>query len=274
MKNLNLIFLFFLLIIFFIGLYLYTFNLFFKNTCSQESFDETNESSSSECPNLLINKGHVILLYNTKQPEEEGKNPIPFKNLDEYIIYLETQRKNGINCPVLYLQQENDAQGKDVFRIRPSPFDQQGGNPPIQLTRSEMNHRDLQKGNPPNILMNSSGINSDLTNPVPIIDANRLNPPYNANNYAGFDPMNQYVGIYTNLDAIHDSTRVSNVSDNPMDANWGGILYTENSVQSGKYEENNIVKPTYFNTTNTISYSNLIPNPSGIGAPANYVETI
>lgn len=273
MKNINLklLFLLFLLIIFFTGLYLYTFNLFFKSTCSLESFDQTSESSSEECPNLLINKGHVILLYNTSKPEEDGKNPIPFKNLDEYIQYLETQRKNGINCPVLYLQQENDVQGKDVYRIRPSPFDQQGGNPSIDLTRSQFNHQDIQKGIPPNILLNSSGIMNDPNNPVKIIDASRENPPYNENNYAGIDPLNQYVGVYTNLDKIHDSTRVSNTSDNPMDDNWGGVIYTENSIQSGKYEENNIVKPTYFNTTNTVSYSNMINNPSGIGAPANYM---
>jgi hypothetical protein len=267
MKNLNKIFLLFLLIIFLIGLYLYTFDLFFKKSCSRESFDPTSENK--DCPNLLINKGHVILLYNTSQPEEDGKNPIPFKNLDEYIHYLETQRKNGINCPVLYLQQENDAQGKDVYRIRPSPFDQQGGNPPIQLTRSQFNHQDIQKGPPPTIVTNNPFIN-DPNKPIPVIDASRENPPYNTNNYAGFDPTNQYVGVYTNIDAIHDSTRVSQLSDNPMDENWAGVLYTENSVQSGKYDDNNVVKPTYFNTTNTVSYSNIVPNPTGLGAPDNY----
>lgn len=272
MKNLKLIFLLFLLIIFLTGLYLYTFNLFFKKSCLRESFtNEKNENDQNECPNLLINRGHVILLYNTKIPEADGKNPIPFKNLDEYINYLESQRKMGLNCPVLYLQQENDAQGKDVFRIRPSPFDQQGGSPPIQLTRSQFNSQDKQTGSPPNLLMNN-GVTNNPNKPVNVIDASRLNPPYNSNNYSGFDPTNQYVGIYTNLDAIHDSTERTNVSDNPMDGNWGGILYTENSVQSGKYDENNVSRPTYFNTVNTVSYPNLIRNPSGLGAPANYAH--
>ena len=273
MKNLNILFLLFLIIIFFIGLYLYTFDLFFKNTCSHESFtNESKENESNDCPNLLINKGNVILLYNTKKPEENGINPISFNNLDEYIKYLESQRNTGNNCPVLYLQKENDTQGKDVYRIRPSPFDQQGGNPPLQLTRSQFNHQDKQKGPPPNILMNDN-ITNDPNKPVNIIDASRENPPYNSNNYAGFDPTNHYVGVYTKLDAIHDSTLLNNISDNPMDKNWGGVLFTENSIQSGKYEENSVSSPNYSSTTNTVSYPHVIPHPAGIGIPQNYIET-
>ena len=268
MKPLNKIFLLFLLIVFLTGLYLYVFDSFLKKGCHKESFTEEIEGNQEDCPNLLINKGNVILLYNSKLPEEEGKNPIRFKNLDEYIQYLEGQRSFGKNCPVLYLQQENDTQGKDVYRIRPSPFDQQGGTPPIQLTRSEYNHQDKQKGPPPNILMKNN-VTNDVNNPVKYVDASRENPPYNSNNYAGFDPTNQFIGIYTNIDKVHDSTRFSNISDNPMDKNWGGILYTENSIESGKYEENNVSRPTYFNTVNTASYPH-IKHPAGLNDPPNY----
>jgi len=80
------------------------------------------------CPNLLVQKGNALLLYNTNKPEDEN-NPISFFNLDEYINYLEIQKSKGNSCPVLYLQQENNAQGNDVYRMRPSPFDKQGGLP-------------------------------------------------------------------------------------------------------------------------------------------------
>jgi hypothetical protein len=56
----------------------------------------------------------------------DGINPIQFGSLDDYIRYLEVQRKSGIHCPVLYLQQESNDQGQDVYRMRPSPFDLQG----------------------------------------------------------------------------------------------------------------------------------------------------
>ena len=32
------------------------------------------------------------------------------------------------------------------------------------------------------------------------MDANRDDPPYNQNNYAGIDPQDQYVGVRTPLD--------------------------------------------------------------------------
>jgi len=77
--------------------------------------------------------------------------------------------------------------------------------------------------------------------PVPIQDASRENTSYNTNMYAGFDPTSQYVGVYTNIDEIHASTSYSELSENPMDSNWGGVYYTKDAVDSGKYKENEVV---------------------------------
>jgi len=162
--------------------------------------------SSETCPDLLISTSNGIVLVNTRQQKEL----IRFSNLDEYIQYVEVQRENGIHCPVLFLQQENDTQGKDVYRIRPSPFSMDGGVPTVQ----------------------------------PVIDASRENPPYNQDMYAGFDPQGQSIGKYTTLDKIHDSTKKTSLSDNPMDTNWGGVTFSQESVLSGKYADNEVGKPT------------------------------
>jgi cytoskeletal protein RodZ len=76
---------------------------------------------------------------------------------------------------------------------------------------------------------------------IEVQDASRDSKIYNTNMYAGFDPTSQYVGVYTNLDQIHQSTSFSELSENPMDANWGGVLYTKEAVDSGKYDENLVV---------------------------------
>jgi hypothetical protein len=207
MKKVKAFFLFFLIVTFLLGIYF----IFSQN------LNETFSTNVSSCPNLLIQKGNVLMLYNTNQPMEEGKNPIPFFNLDEYINYLEIERSRGNNCPVLYLQQENNAQGQDVYRMRPSPFDLQGGLPTMVPQTS-----------------------------AKIVDANRANPPYNANNYAGFDPNGLDVGQYTELDQIHDSTKQRKISDNPMDPNWAGVIYTQQMVDSGKYDENEVSRPILF----------------------------
>ena len=198
---------------------------------NSSSMEQTTGPTSS-CPNLLIRKGNGLLLYNTKAPIVDGVNPLPFFNLDEYINYLEIQRNQGNTCPVLYLQQENNAQGHDVLRVRPSPFDLQGGLQP-------MNQIDQNKP------------------VVTVVDASRENSPYNANSYAGFDPLNQYIGVYTNLDQIHNSTKQNKISDNLMDPNWAGVIYTQQMIDSGKYADNNITRPVYGGPPNTSFYPGL-----------------
>jgi cellulose synthase/poly-beta-1,6-N-acetylglucosamine synthase-like glycosyltransferase len=78
------------------------------------------------------------------------------------------------------------------------------------------------------------------------VDAAKENPPYNSNQYNSFDPYGQNVGVYTEVDKIHDSTSMNKISDNPMDKNWAGITYTQQMVDSGKYVGNNIDKPILF----------------------------
>jgi len=192
-----------------------------------------NMDNMPSCPDLLIQKGTVLALYNTQQPIVEGQNPVQFSSLDDYIRYLEIQRKTGINCPVLYLQQESNTQGEDVYRMRPSPFDLQGGLPTLPQ---------------PSV--------------VEINDANRLNPPYNKDNYPGFDPQGQYVGIYTNIDKMHDSTEQETISDNPMDSNWGGIQYTNQTVEGGKYADRQVTKPLLY-TPKTAFYPSVVDNQRG-----------
>jgi hypothetical protein len=188
--------------------------------------DPTAKSSDENCPDLLIKSGNAILLYNTKKEEKEGENPIPFYSIDEYINYVEIQKRKGISCPVLFLQEETNTQGDTVYRARPGPFNQNGG-----LHSSQPLNRNTPK--------------TGTTGPRKVIDATRENPPYNANNYAGFDPYGQDIGIYTDLDKIHNSTGITDkVSDNPMDSNWGGVVYTHDVVESGKYKDNEVVPPS------------------------------
>jgi len=217
MNKLTLLFIIFLFLVFLSGLYL---TMYFDHG-KENMENQQGDVAGSSCPDLLVQKGNVLLLYNTTQPLVDGQNPIPFFNLDEYINYLEIQRNKGIDCPVLYLQQENNAQGQDVYRMRPSPFDLEGGLPSMSTVH-------------------------DDNNIVKVQDASRENKPYNENNYPSFDPHGQYQGVYTDLDKVHDSTEMNKISDNPMDSNWAGITYTQQMIDSGKYEENNVSRPVLF----------------------------
>jgi hypothetical protein len=335
------------------------------------------------CPNMLVRRGNQLFMYNTNLPQEPGVNPILFNTLDDYIYYVKVQRyKYGNDCPVLYLQEETDAQGNDVYRVRPGPFDTQGGMqisqdfpigtvlPQLPVTYPSLPVNAMVPPNymapnlenmggysiPPfsinpissnNVTMNTltaqgqfvppvglppisptpeanvtgsrpttfpsnlsskqaapqdnfyTGVSPMITNalimtpnafnktsipsmntPVPTLinaqnstgpstitqytDASRENPPYNQGGYAGFDPKNQYTGTFTNLDAVHNSTLYANpkygLSDNPMDPNWGGVLFTRAQVNSGKYDDNIVTKPVYSGAPNVLMNPNsLVP---------------
>lgn len=189
----------------------------------------THEVSSPVCPDLLIKRDNTLLLFKTKQPVVQNVNPMTFHSMDEYIIYVEGKRATGQRCPVLYLQEETDVQSKSVYRVRPDVFSPEGST----STSDAM-------GNPLSI-----PIDTPLTEISKLVDASRQNTPYNANTYPGFDAHGLHVGKYNVLDQIHEIQTKNEKSDNPMDPNWGGVLYSKHQVASGKYAENEIVKPTY-----------------------------
>jgi hypothetical protein len=173
------------------------------------------------------------------------------------------------SCPVLFLQEEVNAQGENVYKMRtlqdgdnvdplllgsiqdyflsktnvmpkfgppdgPGAFNNPANNTEISLANYSIPYQNLPpqfKNHPPL---------------VPYEDANRDNKPYNQG-YYGFDPTSQYVGKYTVLDQIHNSTMTQNangLSNNPMDPNWGGGVFTEEKVESGLYEGNSVQPPT------------------------------
>ena len=200
------------LIIFLLGLY-------YCLTVNHRTVYEGYANKNSACPNILIQKGSEIYLYNSKKAKIPGVNPIKFDNLEGYVEYLEWQKHNNINCPVLFLQRSFDAQGKAIYQVRPDIFDAQGGLPAT-----------VPMGEQP-------------MKTTKLIDAGRNDPPYNKNSFPAFDPMNLYQGDYTPLDKMYHEQEKNQLSDNPMDVNWGGIAYTEKQVESGKYAGNEVELP-------------------------------
>ena len=115
------------ILVFLAGLYFYT------TKGSQEGFDSPPSLNKPRCPDLLIQKGSKIQLYNSKLVHVPGVNPIEFNDLEEYTEFLAWQKSQGIICPVLYLQQGYDTQGNSVYKVRPSITEPQGGLPPASV---------------------------------------------------------------------------------------------------------------------------------------------
>lgn len=175
-----------------------------------------------ECPDIILKKGNRIFLKKSGKAEIPGINPIVFDNLEEYVEFLNWQRSQNIRCPVLYLEESYNAQGKRIYKMRPNLFYPQGG---------------LNSYNPEDPQRQSTAPTYEDS---PLIDASRDDLPYNRNSYPGFDQDNQYIGLEVPIDKLFHEQEKNVKSDNPMDINWGGVKYSLDSVKSGKYKDDNV----------------------------------
>ena len=164
----------------------------------------------SNCPNLLVKKEGKFLLINTNTKQIPGVNPIEFKSLDEYSKFISYQKEKGIRCPILYYEEAYDAQSNRGYRQYSDPLDKKGGVPSYN---EQIEYRE------PDVMLT---------------DANRDNPPYNQNNYSGYDGDDQEIGVITPLDNVKSPY---NPSPNPMAKNWGGHEYTDQMLKMGAFKD-------------------------------------
>ena len=205
-----------IIIIFVLGLYYVT--------CQNNIYEsfKSGVKTPYRCANILIQKGSEYYLYNSKLAKVPGVNPLKFNHLDDYVEFTNWQRSQGIRCPILYVQESYDAQGNPEYKARPSPLNMQGG------------LQNMSLGSGPTLEVSK------------LVDAGRDDPPYNENSVPAFDQLNQNIGLYTPLDKMYHETN-NTVSPNPMDTTWGGREYTQELVDAGYYEEDDV--------TGSVSYS-------------------
>jgi hypothetical protein len=157
-----------------------------------EGFTATeNEEMFKSCPTSLVKEGSKYYLFNKNIPKKDGVNPYVMDSLDEYVEFIEFQRSKGIDCPVLYIEGNYNAQGTKEYRVQRAPG---------KSTNVKPKHPPLTK----------------------LLDANRDSDVYNRNMFAGFDKDNLYIGEYTPLDERFHAFKDQENSPNAMDPNWGG----------------------------------------------------
>ena len=142
---------------------------------------------SGQCPTTLIKKGNQILLYNPEMAKVPGVNPIQLSSLKDYEKYLKWQRANGLDCPILHLEQVFDTQGNAQYEVRNSFLQ----NEPV----GPLNH-DLPNLHKPPC-------------PQDTINASLDNSPFNRNMIPPIDPQNQDIGnggLFNDMDSIINAT--------------------------------------------------------------------
>lgn len=202
----------------------------------KENFIGTNN-----CPNLLLQSGNEIFLFNSNRAHIPGVNPIKFNNLDEYVEFMKWQKQVGIKCPVLYLQHTYDAQNNLGWRPLSNPLE-------------------------PNAGM--------LTGPMPgsnqetlLYDANRLDPPYNEADFPAYDPENQYIGDSTPLDKMFNEVKPPS---NPMDTGY----VSQRSLDKGYYTQKNgsQTQPLQYNSQSQYTRDNMLTSSQPRDNNAEYTQ--
>ena len=120
---------FFILLAFLFGFYIC---LNYSNKQVVEYFQNNNNNNNNNkrtCPNILIQKGNVLWLYNKNEKTIPGINPIIFEKLSDYVKYVEWQQQNNIECPILYFQEIETTQGERKLRHFPNYLNKNGGLP-------------------------------------------------------------------------------------------------------------------------------------------------
>jgi hypothetical protein len=232
-------------LIFLLGLY------FISQSNKVETFTtdsyESEYKISENCPDVLIQKGSALFLYNSKRANVAGVNPIRFENLEEYVEFTEWQRSQGILCPILFLQHAFNAQGDAVYKARPSPTNLQGGLPDFYITNKLANPNMIMP--PPSTSIPIQGLLADAHHidttliEEPNVFVNESNPNCADSNYTGFDAHEELRNTETPLDKMFNDN--NKVSPNPMDSNWGGIKYTEKLITDGYYKGNEVSKGSF-----------------------------
>ena len=221
LKYLNIIF---IAIIFFLGLYYYTF---------YNKIDNLTEGMENKkhCYDMLIEHSGKIYLFNKKNEIKKDTNPIIFNDLEEYKKYVQEENSKGNKCPVLFLKYTTNAQNEELLQVKKSIFENNGGD---QFKYKDKRYYEENK----------------------MLDATKNSTPgknkiFNKNMYSGFDKDNQNIGSDTPLDRIFNSN--SEISSNPMDTNWGGKKHTQDKIKQGEYKDREVYK-----YNNTIIFNNKI----------------
>jgi len=253
-----------------------TFNSYNTDTYNLQN---PNPGDNAGCPNLLVNKGDIIFLYNMSLPENQLVQT--FKTMDEYQVYVLQQQSEGKNCPLLYLRQEVNTQGREVYRVyteatmgpggaearipTPDPmptaamttavpgaqeFGQQG-RPPMPppfletVPLWDLHHQPplYVEGGLPALPMEKmpEGV-------IPVLDAGKTTDVrFNQTGLHSYDPYGLYVGRFTDVDILHKKTAdvSSGLSANAADPNWGGVMYTQQMVRDQHFAGSEVRRAIY-----------------------------
>lgn len=208
---------------------------------------------STGCPNLLVRHDDKLLLF------RDDTLVARFASLEDYQAYAkeqqdrETERDNEAaelakrdgsssssgrkrprakGCPVLYVEPEPDARGQRRWRRRDAH----------QRARDRGTVRGLSAAFWDWQHLGAKPTDRPLAAVVP------TEPAPVPRDLAGLKPYNEHhMDSWLRPDLVEAAERkrekMGDVSDNPMDPHWGGVRFSQQAIDSGKYDGHTIFRP-------------------------------
>ncbi len=169
---------------------------------------QNNRSEAvNKCPTVLLRHGSQLMLFRDSYLVSR------FSSLDEYIGYMQQQ----------YGAQQNSSSGAKT-----------GGNEVTTSTNAQGQTVTLQ---PCPILYLSPEINAQGET-----EYRELPDPW-----AGYRKADKAMAFdshgYTDDQNPPTYNQTGPISDNPMDTNWGGVIYSQQAIDSGKYDRRTVGRP-------------------------------
>jgi hypothetical protein len=234
---------FFLIVLFMIGLFVYSrketwkpsLSTTFYNPYTLEGMTNKNVEGGGDCPNLLVQNGSKFFLYNKNKPEVTGENPLEFGSLEQYVTYVNKQRMLGNNCPVLYVQNVMGAQGDDIYKVRATPEDPQGGTPPPSSQATDLPSSVTFPQTPYDQKIYMDNLAQSISNNLSVSQAKNVDKLELTKSVLTQTPG----GCPTNVDNIKP-LEVKGKTADPMTPNWGGPKFSQELIDQGYFAGNEV----------------------------------
>lgn len=208
---------------------------------------------STGCPNLLVRHDDKLLLF------RDDALVARFASLEDYQSYAKEQRDRALErekeaadlakeagessssrkrargaCPVLYVEPEPDAGGQKSRRWRRRDAHQRAQDRGTVRGLSAAFWDWQQLGAKPTDRPLAAAV---PTEPAPV-----------PKDLAGVQPYNEHhMDSWLRPDLVEAAKRAREkmgaVSDNPMDPHWGGVRFSQQAIDSGKYDAHTIFRP-------------------------------
>jgi hypothetical protein len=168
--------------------------------------------NNTEQEQYLTCQNGLYMLYFNNKPFVTGINPLIFQNYNEYLKFVNYKKESGEPYPVLKCKDENESN-----TIPAHTHDNMNGFGELKHVGTDnkvfFDPPPIDVKNKQTSIYNKTQENKELGN------SNNFNVTYtpNINDDGEIKPIN------------------SQLSDNAMESNWGGVVYSQNHVNGGYY---------------------------------------